>query len=623
MKKKIILSSVLTIVLCLSLIAGSTFALFTSESKVNVAVTSGTVKVLATADEPVYGTTLRNKLPESEATLNENTVTLNRMVPGDFVTFNITISNESDVSVKYRTVISKVADNGLWEALSVEIGGEAYNGATKKTEWATLEPGSEPMVVSVKVALPETATNAYQGKTCSFAYTVEAVQANAEVASEWDGISSSAPTTDENGVYHIATAAQFVEFMASTQNVNSSYLGKQIVLDTNIDFNGLKITGVGNSGGNFSGNFDGQGYTVSNFTIENNIYYGGLFNYAMGATIQNLTVKDATVIGTKQVGALVGGMDGDSKVENCVVENCTVMGEKKVGGGIGYMVESTVDGLTVKNVAVYAGLADEAESGEAIGFVNSYGNGCTTDGVQATDVTVTRNASFVANGVLNNQGVYEISNAAGMFWFADQVNVQRNSFAGKTLKLTANINLNRQAWEPLGQTGSGNEFKGTFDGNGKTISGLNVNVDNTENSDKAAGLFGWLSTGTVKNVTLDGATVKGSHYVGAVVGYNQFGKVDNCTVKNSSITGWHLDSDACGDKVGGVCGQIGPNSDVGVTNCHVENTTVQGGRDAGQVIGMAYPAVNELNGNTATNVTVSATEGCTGANITNGIIGRQ
>ena len=47
MKKKILLSSILTIALCLSLIAGSTFALFTSESKVNIAVTSGKVEMLA------------------------------------------------------------------------------------------------------------------------------------------------------------------------------------------------------------------------------------------------------------------------------------------------------------------------------------------------------------------------------------------------------------------------------------------------------------------------------------------------------------------------------------------------------------------------------------------------
>ena len=47
-KSKTFLGAVLSIALCVSLIAGATFAIFTSESKVNIAVNSGTVKVTAT-----------------------------------------------------------------------------------------------------------------------------------------------------------------------------------------------------------------------------------------------------------------------------------------------------------------------------------------------------------------------------------------------------------------------------------------------------------------------------------------------------------------------------------------------------------------------------------------------
>ena len=47
MKNKIIISSILTIAMCASLIAGSTFALFTSQSKVDVSVNSATVSVTA------------------------------------------------------------------------------------------------------------------------------------------------------------------------------------------------------------------------------------------------------------------------------------------------------------------------------------------------------------------------------------------------------------------------------------------------------------------------------------------------------------------------------------------------------------------------------------------------
>ena len=50
MKKRILLTSVCSILLCFCLITGATYALFTSESKVNVAVTTGKVDVVAVAE---------------------------------------------------------------------------------------------------------------------------------------------------------------------------------------------------------------------------------------------------------------------------------------------------------------------------------------------------------------------------------------------------------------------------------------------------------------------------------------------------------------------------------------------------------------------------------------------
>ena len=59
MKKKVLLSSIATIALCLCLIAGSTFALFTSQDNVNIAVTAGEVEMVAgiaiTSVESVQG----------------------------------------------------------------------------------------------------------------------------------------------------------------------------------------------------------------------------------------------------------------------------------------------------------------------------------------------------------------------------------------------------------------------------------------------------------------------------------------------------------------------------------------------------------------------------------------
>ena len=51
MKKKTLLMSILTVVMCLSLTIGGTFALFTSESELDIAVNSGKVEISATIDQ--------------------------------------------------------------------------------------------------------------------------------------------------------------------------------------------------------------------------------------------------------------------------------------------------------------------------------------------------------------------------------------------------------------------------------------------------------------------------------------------------------------------------------------------------------------------------------------------
>lgn len=180
MKRNTLILSILTLILCVSLVAGASFALFTSESKVNVAVTAGTVNVTATFGELSYESTLGETLPESNATVNNNTITINKIVPGDVIKFDITIHNASDVTAKYRTLISVLEDNGLWNGLKVTIGEATISGSEPVTAaWTTLVPGSDDITVPVEITLPVEAGNEYQGKSCKLAYTVEAVQGNA------------------------------------------------------------------------------------------------------------------------------------------------------------------------------------------------------------------------------------------------------------------------------------------------------------------------------------------------------------------------------------------------------------------------------------------------------------
>ena len=109
-------------------------------------------------------------------------------------------------------------------------------------------------------------------------------------------------------------------------------------------------------------------------------------------------------------------------------------------------------------------------------------------------------------------------------------------------------------WTPIGN--SSQQYRGTFDGDGHTISGLYIN----SSSDNYQGLFGYVDTGgTVKDLSVSGSvSVSGGEYVGGVVGYNS-GTVENC----------YNTGNISGGIIGGV---VGWNDGANVTNCYFLQT---------------------------------------------------
>ncbi len=207
-KSSIILTSLGAIAIAGSLIAGSTYALFTSESKTNIAVSSGTVKVTAVVKDLLTYTgedltgnpeTDENNIKLSTDFGLENgqfknggtaeydetsgTLTLDKMTPGDKVTFTINVTNESTVNVKYRTVLKTEEDNDLFAGLKVSIDGTSYDGTEVASPYTNLFVGSDPDDISVSIELPSDADDIYQNKTCKIVSTVEAIQGNAHVES--------------------------------------------------------------------------------------------------------------------------------------------------------------------------------------------------------------------------------------------------------------------------------------------------------------------------------------------------------------------------------------------------------------------------------------------------------
>lgn len=145
-----------------------------------------------------------------------------------------------------------------------------------------------------------------------------------------------------------------------------------------------------------------------------------------------------------------------------------------------------------------------------------------------------------------NETEFKINTAAELAGLAKLVNDGTN-FSGKTIKLAKDIDLGDKEWTPIGNGNNSFAFSGTFDGDGYTISGLNVPDTN------APGLFGCIF-GTVQNLIVKGNVTVGDNADGG--NYGEGGGVvcdNNGTVWNCGFYGSVIDETNYLD-VGGIAG---------------------------------------------------------------------
>lgn len=132
----------------------------------------------------------------------------------------------------------------------------------------------------------------------------------------------------------------------------------------------------------------------------------------------------------------------------------------------------------------------------------------------------------------------------------------------------------------------GDGFVGSFDGNGYTISGLEIDRDDDEN----VGLFGLVGDGgDVSDVTLENVNVTGGDNVGGLVG------MSTGDVSHSRVTGdvWATDAadpetTSYGVEVGGLVGRLDGDSTETGTISHSSaavNVTAESGERAGGLVG--------------------------------------
>ena len=207
-------------------------------------------------------------------------------------------------------------------------------------------------------------------------------------------------------------------------------------------------------------------------------------------------------------------------------------------------------------------------------------NGIAIEGNVTLNVKLTQlPAGMTGNG--SEAKPFVLKTADHLAWFRDYVNDDHPSTCAKIADDVEEIDMSsichkadtekqvaELSWIPIGNSDN-NMYRGTFDGNCKTISNLYINAisDNT-------GFFGCLGSGSIKNITFDNAKVMSTGInTGILAGLENYGIIENIkTLEKCSVEGI--------ENVGGIVGSSWCN----ISNCK-NHAIVNGEFNVGGVVG--------------------------------------
>lgn len=282
------------------------------------------------------------------------------------------------------------------------------------------------------------------------------------------------------------------------------------------------------------------------------------------ATGQNLVVIPFTGTSASFAGIMIPGQSGFRTI-NVTLENGKVYTYTHPSG-----IDLQPGRYTTVNLVLGR---DNIKLDDAGINVSDWENGTSIDGGEATE----------AYSYDSNTKTITIYSGEGLKVAA---NVANSGDTDINIILDNDIDLTGIEWTPIGT--ESRPYTGTFDGNNKTIRGLEINQSGTDN----VGLIGYLgSEGKVQNVVLANISVSGANYVGGIAGQTD-GTVENCSV-NGTVTGQN--------QTGGI---VGRNFST-ISGCSAEGT-VTGNINVGGISGLCVP-----NYDTGTSSLIGSTiEGC-------------
>ena len=286
-----------------------------------------------------------------------------------------------------------------------------------------------------------------------------------------------------------------------------------------------------------------------------------------------------------------GSVDGDVVLGDTTEGPCTITGsgETVFNGKVTVTPGSTIESGTFNGEVINNGTIS---GGEFTGTVSNNGSitGGTFNGEVTNNGTIndgTFNTPITGSGTKDDP--YQISTAAQLKRFRNIVNGTggQTPNPGACAELTADIDLENEAWKPIGYASNYDETKaysGTFDGKGYTIKNLNVSGSGN------IGLFGYVSGGTIRNLTVAGSVTATGGRAGGITCTLIDGLIENCA---NLCTVTYTGADG---SVGGIVGYAYPIDDsVAIRDCY-NIGKIDGGTRTGGILGLDnYPGTEISN----------------------------
>ncbi|MDY4186378.1 MAG: SipW-dependent-type signal peptide-containing protein [Candidatus Borkfalkiaceae bacterium] len=475
--KKTFIASVFAMLLCLSLLVGSTFAWFTDSASTSVnTIKAGNLKV------ELLGADGASPLGDSLKWVKADGAAANEEVlwePG--CTYNLEgfrIKNAGNLALKYKVFINGLTGSAkLLSAIdfTVKMGDEvvALEGFENK-----LAANAVTDVITISGTMKTDAGNDYMNeKIENISITVVATQDTVESDSNGN-------TYDENAVYPV--------FASATVKAD-----EDTVLKDKQEDHAVKVTApVGSVA---------DGAELNLTVVETAV--PATITVATEQTSQSyeVTLKDAD-------DHEVTAQSGLFEVELQIGKNLSGVQMYHDGAAM------TNDGTTLTDAA------DHYVYSSATGYVTmKVSHFSPFTAVYAKPAWGDSVAEDYATPVDENAKVVTIASAEELALLAQQVNGGKN-YNGYTVKLANDIDIGEYQWVPIGNSDA--KFQGVFDGQGYTIS--NLIIDQSGQCD--VGLFGFTTNGEIKNFTLKNAHVKGYLDVGAVAGTPYTSKYSNISL---------------------------------------------------------------------------------------------